>query len=202
MKRSRGVGIGLMVLLSAVGLGNAALIHAKAWLAPVLISHSWHAAEPAGIHPPWPWADARVAARLAAPSLGIERFVFDNDQPRTLAFGPGLAAESTGGRVRVISGHRDTHFAFLEALRPGMPLELERPGGDLHRFRVAATEVVDSRRGRLPLPPGASGLVLVTCFPFDALTPGGPLRFVVVAEADTALPPTPVASTHPEVYSL
>ena len=28
---------------------------------------------------------------------------------------------------------------------------------------------------------GAAGLVLVTCYPFDAVRPGGPLRWVVAA---------------------
>lgn len=199
------LGAGLLALLGAVALGNAGVIHAKAWLAPVLIAHSWHTADPGGTRTPWPWADARVAARLAAPSLGVERFVFDNDQPRTLAFGPGLAAAEAGRGVHVISGHRDTHFGFLEAIQPGMLLELESPGGHYSEFRVASVEVVDSRRGQLPLPVGPAGLVLVTCFPFDAVTPGGPLRFVVVAEADTPLTrftTRPAIPANPEVYPL
>ena len=31
---------------------------------------------------------------------------------------------------------------------------------------------------------GLDELTLVTCWPFDAVAPGGPLRYVVVAEAD------------------
>jgi sortase A len=40
-------------------------------------------------------------------------------------------------------------------------------------------QVVDSRRQPLQL--SGDGLALVTCFPFDALTAGGPLRYVVIA---------------------
>ena len=42
-------------------------------------------------------------------------------------------------------------------------------------------EVVDSRRQELVIEPGLSRISLVTCFPFDSLRPGGPLRYVVTA---------------------
>ena len=45
---------------------------------------------------------------------------------------------------------------------------------------VAAT---DERDLRLPRDTVVPTLTLVTCYPFDALDPGGPLRYVVVAEA-------------------
>ncbi|MDX5297649.1 MAG: hypothetical protein LPK85_01730, partial [Gammaproteobacteria bacterium] len=57
-------------------------------------------------------------------------------------------------------------------------------------------EVVDSRHARLQLwdlDAGEDQLVLVTCYPFDATDPGGPLRYVVTAVAEEAgwvgLPP-------------
>jgi sortase A len=36
---------------------------------------------------------------------------------------------------------------------------------------------------RLPRDTLVPTLTLVTCYPFDAIDPGGPLRYVVVAEA-------------------
>ena len=33
---------------------------------------------------------------------------------------------------------------------------------------------------------GGERLLLVTCYPFDALVPGGPLRYVVVADPEPA----------------
>jgi sortase A len=41
--------------------------------------------------------------------------------------------------------------------------------------------VVDSEREQLPIMAGA-GLLLVTCYPFNAVDAGGPLRFLVYAE--------------------
>ena len=46
---------------------------------------------------------------------------------------------------------------------------------------VIGLNVVDSRRGSLLLDTDDAVLTLVTCYPFDAVDPGGPLRYVVTA---------------------
>jgi sortase A len=51
---------------------------------------------------------------------------------------------------------------------------------------VRETAVVDHRDTRPLLPSASPRLTLVTCWPFDAVRPGGPLRWVVVAEAAEA----------------
>ena len=50
-------------------------------------------------------------------------------------------------------------------------------------YTVTARRIVDRRRARLPLAVDVPRLTLVTCYPFDALVPGGPLRYLVIAEA-------------------
>lgn len=80
----------------------------------------------------------------------------------------------------VLAGHRDTHFRFLREMRPGMELTLATRG-EIHRYRVVETRVLDSRRDTLLLD-GPERLVLLTCWPFDALTAGGPFRYAVIAE--------------------
>jgi len=52
-------------------------------------------------------------------------------------------------------------------------------GGD--RGRVTDVRIVDTRRTRLVLDANAALLTLVTCYPFDAINPGGPLRWLVTA---------------------
>jgi hypothetical protein len=59
---------------------------------------------------------------------------------------------------------------------------VERPDGKLLLFTVTDVRVVDSRRTRLALDGDEPRLTLVTCYPFDAIRPGGPLRFVVTAD--------------------
>lgn len=84
----------------------------------------------------------------------------------------------------MLSAHRDTHFRFLRDLAVGDALTIERPDGVEVRYRVRETRVVDRRDLVLPRHAPTPMLTLVTCYPFDAVTTGGPLRYVVVATAD------------------
>ena len=181
--------LSLLLLVGAQQLGSAGLTHAKAWLAPKLIERAWQqtlAAGTAGVKP-WPWADTWPVARLEVPSLGVDQFVLAGDSGNALAFSPGHAVASAPlgsvGRA-VVGGHRDTHFAFLEDLSPGVRLTLELPGGLLRRYRVDAFSVVDTSRQRLDNTADVDELLLVTCYPFDAIDSGGPLRYVVAARPD------------------
>ena len=82
----------------------------------------------------------------------------------------------------VIAGHRDTHFAFLRDVEPGDSVHIESFGGATYIYEVVGADVVDARKGSLVLDTEYSALTLVTCYPFDALEPGGPLRYVVTAQ--------------------
>ena len=178
----------VLIGLGAWQLGGAGLIHAKAWLAQGLLEASW-AATLAGAETvkPWPWADTWPVARLRAPRLGVDRIVLAGASGRTMAFGPGhmdgTAAPGAPGHS-ILSGHRDTHFRFLEDLEPGDALRVQGPDGAWRAYRVSATEVIDARRARLLPGDATPRLTLVTCYPFDAIAPGGPLRYVVSAEAE------------------
>ncbi len=181
-------------LLLAIGLwqaGSGGYIHAKAWFAQGLIDDAWARVQAGEDQArPWPWADTWPVARLEVPRLGATMTVLAGGSGRTMAFGPGHVDGSarpgeTG--VSLIAGHRDTHFRLLEALRLGDAIAIEDRAGKRHHFRVTAMEVVDSRRVRIDINADTPRLVLSTCYPFDALTAGGPLRYVVFADA--ALPP-------------
>jgi len=158
-------------------------IPAKAELAQWLLERSWKEIQ-AGAEwaPPWPWADTQPAAVLNVPSLGISQLVLEGDSGRNLAFGPAIHGDLSI-RDLVISGHRDTHFTFLRELEPGDIIALETPS-DHREYVVAFQEVIDTNLHSLVIEPGVDRLSLVTCYPFDALTPGGPLRYVVTALPD------------------
>jgi sortase A len=83
----------------------------------------------------------------------------------------------------VIEGHRDTHFKILRNAKPGDRFSIEAVNGKQTRFVVTDVRIVDSRLTRLLLQADVARLTLVTCYPFDAVNPGGPLRWVVTAEA-------------------
>ena len=192
MSRSRwfaGV-LALLLLVSAWELGQGLYIHAKAVLAQHLIESSWERTLAGGqAVKPWPWADTWPVARLDAPTQGVRLYVLDGASGRTLAFGPGyLAGTAPPGESgnTVLSGHRDTHFRFLKDLRVGSALTLETRTGAHRTYRVTATRVIDKRDTRVLRSSDHAQLTLVTCYPFDALVPGGPLRYVVLAEGESA----------------
>ncbi|MFV8817157.1 class GN sortase [Haliea sp. E17] len=174
-------------------LGTAGLIHAKALLAPLLVASAWDMQLADGVaHKPWPWADTWPVAHLRVPELSVEQFVLAGTRGNALAFGPGLdaagAIPGTPG-IAVIGGHRDTHFSFLREITPGMRVALQLQDGNWRVFAVSGAEVIDTRKpAALPYAPDTAQLQLVTCYPFDSLDPGGPLRYVVNATLEQTLP--------------
>ena len=181
------------VALAALGLGvgawqlgSGAWIHAKALVAQHLLRDAWSRAVAGAERPkPWPWADTYPVARLRVPAHGIDRIVLGGASGESLAFGPAhlrvSAVPGSEGHV-VIAGHRDTHFAFLQHLENGDELILEPVDGPVRRYRVSKRQVIDSRTTRLRLGQSRTVLSLVTCYPFDAVSPGGPQRFHVIGE--------------------
>jgi sortase A len=170
-------------LTAAVFLFDALWIPVKAELAQHLLERAWLrtlAGEPDA--KPWPWADTRAVAVLEVPRLGLREIVLEGSSGRNLAFGPTLI-NTTGleqSADRILSGHRDTHFSFLKELKTGDLLRL-RTATQTREYRVSWQEAVDSRQQQLVIDDSIDRLTLLTCYPFDAPTAGGPLRWVVTA---------------------
>jgi sortase A len=184
-----------LLAIAAWQAGEAAYIHAKAWLAQRLIANAWNQARATGTDArPWPWADTWPVARIEAPRQGTSLTILAGASGRTLAFGPGhidgtpLPGEPGNS---VISGHRDTHFAFLRDLKRGDALLVEDAQGRRLRYVVSAAEVVHRKDVRVLLDAGDDRITLVTCFPFGSTVPGGSLRYVVIAVRERV----PVVST-------
>ena len=182
---------GALLLVSALMGLQAAWLPAKAALAQGLLETTWQQTLADGqTRRPWPWADTHAVAKLTSHRLGVSQVVLAGDSGRSLAFGPGWAESSARpgapGTV-VVSGHRDTHFRWLQALRDGDVLELQTPLGQ-RRYAVEATRIADSRHERIAAT-GRDQLLLVTCWPFDATAARGPLRYLVT------LRPLPRASS-------
>ncbi len=188
MSRRRLLALGVALLFGAGlwQLGQGAWIHVKARFAQHLLQRAW-ARTLAGEArvTPWPWADTWPVARLRVPAHGVDLIVLTGVSGRTLAFGPGHAPASavpgTPG-MALVTGHRDTHFRFLARLQPGDEIMVEVPGQPSSRYVVRETAIADARRAVIRSADGPASLVLLTCYPFGAVTPGGPLRYVVAAD--------------------
>ena len=181
----------LTVCLLAVGgwqLGEGSWIYAKAGLAPFLLQRAWSRtlAGEAQVTP-WPWADTWPVARLTVSSKDLDLIVLNGAYGRTLAFGPGYVEASAfpgSNGTTVFTGHRDTHFRFLQTLREGDELKLETAKGITLRYRVREARIADARTDSFIVQTNRPVLLLVTCYPFGAVTTGGPLRYMVTADGE------------------
>ena len=168
-------------------LASGSWIQIKAVVAQALLERSWQQTlENKKPIQPWPWADHWPVAQLKLPKAKSKLIVLSGDSGSSLAFAPGWNTKSAkpGEQgVTVISGHRDTHFKLLKDTEIGDLIEVVTPQGETVNYQVKTIEVVDSRVANIKTEQSGQTLVLVTCYPFDAMVAGGPLRYVVTAEA-------------------
>jgi len=181
----------LIACLIAAGswqIGQAVWIYAKAGLAQYLLQRAWSRSltKNEAVRP-WPWADTWPVAKLTVPSQHRDLIVLNGAYGRTLAFGPGYVESSafpgTPGTT-ILTGHRDTHFAFLKQLNLGDSFIIHTLDGRSRAYRVTQRRIADSRTDDIALDKDRQALVLVTCYPFDTPIPGGPLRWIVEAEEE------------------
>lgn len=175
----------------------AGKVYAKAWLAQELLTRAWSQSN-SGLDAvkPWPWADFWPIAKLTVPRLGVEQIVLAGDSGNVLAFAPGYTRSSVSlgePGITLFSGHRDTHFNFLKDLVAGDELLIQGPSGT-YVYQVELAQVVDQTSFSVPRS-GAfltnlssnqmpqhkqSQLLLVTCYPFDAIEQSDD-RYLVLA---------------------
>jgi sortase A len=67
-------------------------------------------------------------------------------------------------------------------VHPNDQFDLTGIDGAMLHYRVTERRVMDSRRDAIPMEHDKQELVLVTCFPFNAIKPGGPMRYMVRAQ--------------------
>jgi sortase A len=189
LKRKQLRYLALFLLLAGLGLsGKAVYINVKADLAKFLLHISWQETMEKGDRvKPWPWADTWPVARMIIPAHDIDLVVLEGVSGDVLAFGPGhMTLSSLPGQPgnAIISGHRDTSFRFLERIRIGDRIIMQTKVGGMVPYTVVATQVVDAAVLDMTVEADVPLLTLVTCYPFDALLPGGPERYLVFAEYD------------------
>lgn len=181
MKLIRRYALPVMILIA---LFQGGYIHAKATLSQHLLEFAWaqSVARNTAVKP-WPWADTQAIARLSVPKLDLNVVVLDGTSGEAMAFGPGLNqyGNNDGTTSYVIGGHRDTHMKFLKNLSEGDILSLTTINGDEQNYEIKSRFVADTRSDQLIISEDESALILITCYPFDALMAGGPLRHITVA---------------------
>lgn len=168
-------------------IGQSFYIHAKAWLAQVLLEQAWDKIQQGETQvKPWPWADTWPVARLQVPSLNIDLFILAGDSARNLAFGPGHNfASAQPGEVgnSMISAHRDTHFSFLKQLKENDTIVIESSNHQRKVFHVNSSRIVHKDKASFAFDDTNAHIHLVTCYPFNSIHSGGSQRYIISATA-------------------
>jgi sortase A len=174
----------LVALAGLILFAQGAYIHAKAVLAQVLLERAFSATIATGRdNKPWSWADTWPVARIEVERIGASAIVLAGSSGQALAFGPGhveTTANAGERGVAVYSAHRDTHFRFLKDVRIGDEIAVTRRDGKTFKYRADSQSVVRFDQFAIDPMSGSYELVLSTCWPFDAVTPG-PDRYLLHA---------------------
>jgi sortase A len=182
----------LFALAGLILFGQGGYIHAKALLAPVLLQRAFTETIATGRDTkPWSWADTWPVARIEVKRIGASAIVLSGSSGQALAFGPGhveFTANAGERGVAVYSAHRDTHFRFLKDVKIGDEIDVTGRDGKTFRYRADSQAVV--RFDHSGIDPNSDGyeLVLSTCWPLDAVTPG-PDRYLLHATLIEAAQP-------------
>ena len=171
-------------------LSSASWIHVKAIIAQQLLNHSWNLTmDDSGKnkYKPWSWADTWPVAKMTVPKHHVEQIILAGDSGSSLAFAPGYSLASAlpnSAGTTVISAHRDTHFKFLKELKINEIILMQTPD-DTITYQIHDIQIVDSKSFRIQPDKEEQSLILVTCYPFEGLTSGGSLRYLVYASEVT-----------------
>ncbi len=175
---------GSLLALALLLAGSSLFMSTKAVLAQHLLHRAWADALQKGSNTkPWRWADMGAVARLDFPELEKSFVVLDSASGEAMAFGPGLVAgnpRKADSQTLAIGGHRDSHLAVIQQLQANEKVELQSLDGITHHYRLNNTFIVDSSTDDIGISPSKAGLVLITCYPFNAAQTGGPLRMIAV----------------------
>jgi sortase A len=174
----------VLALVGSILFGDGAYIHAKAWLAQVLLERAFDRSVATGeAVKPWSWADTWPVARIEVKRIGASAVVLAGTSGQALAFGPGHIDQTVDAGERgiaVYAAHRDTHFRFLRNVAIGDVIEITRSDGKHFRYRADVSSVVRFDASGIDVATQDFELVLTTCWPFDAVTPG-PDRYILHA---------------------
>ena len=183
----------LLVFLLLAGGGYFAYeglkIELKARVAQILLQYSWHKTLTTGKnYQPWPSFDGTSILLLEIPNHNISQIVLKgNLSGQSLAFGPSFDENSFlphEQKVTIISAHRDTHAVYIKKLKLGEEIRLQDQHKNWYSYTIDEFFIINVNEEQITMENDSQHLLLVTCFPFDALRSGTPYRYVVSANRD------------------
>ena len=190
MKRKLSIFFLVFLLLGGGYFSYQAIkIDLKAQVAQILLKHAWHQSLTNGEGAqPWPSFDGRPIFKLEIVKHQISQIVLDGTSGQSLAFGPGFHSESYlphMNRTTAISSHRDSHGNFIKNLIVGDEIRLQDLHKQWHYYIVNDFFIINVHDQKQIT--NTKGLLLITCYPFNAITSGTPLRYIVSARKITKI---------------
>ena len=184
MKRKLSILFLIFLLLGGGYFSYQAIkIDLKAQVAQILLNHAWQQSlkNGEGVQP-WPSFDGRPILKLEIAKYQISQIVLEGTSGQSLAFGPAFHKESflpSSNKITAISSHRDSHGEYIKNLEIGDILKLQDLDNNWYTYKIEEFLIVNvkdavtiNKRNRL---------LLITCYPFDALLSGTSLRYIVSA---------------------
>lgn len=121
---------------------------------------------------------------LSIPSIKLEVAVFDGIAEVNLNRGVGRVIPSrrmNGEGNLSLAGHRDGFFRKIGQLTLGQQLSITDLNGEVHRFRVVDTWIVEPKDTYVMKRTSKPSVTLITCYPFYFVG-SAPQRYIVRAE--------------------
>ena len=183
----------LLVILSAI-LAIAGLIflflvfkiEIKARVAQYLLNNAWtKTIETRDEYEPWPGFDGYPILKLSIPKFKLQQIVLSNTSGQSLAFGPSFHPETylpKENKITAISSHRDGHGYYIRDLKINDFVILEDKEDNKFTYKVKNFKIINVEDKDLQFNKKNSQLLLITCYPFDAVISGTNLRYIVFSE--------------------
>ena len=163
---------------------QAIKIDLKAKVAQILLNNAWQQSLKSGEGvQPWPSFDGKPIFKLEIVKHQISQIVLDGTSGQSLAFGPGFHSESNlphTNKTTAISSHRDSHGYYIKNLIVGDEIQLQDLDKQWHYYIVEDAFIINVHDQHQFA--NTKGLLLITCYPFNAIASGTPLRYIVSAK--------------------
>tara|TARA_B110000196_G_C21030685_1_gene607436 strand:- start:278 stop:856 length:579 start_codon:yes stop_codon:yes gene_type:complete len=180
----------LLVVLLLTGGGYFAYqglkIEIKAKIGQILLFSAWHKTIRTGMnHQPWPSFDGFPIMRLEIAQHDIDQIVLKGTSGQALAFGPSFHEESFlphEKKITIISSHRDSHGIFIKKLQLGEIIKIQDTNNQWHTYTIDDFFIINIQKEKITMDRNEDRLFLITCYPFNTINSGTPMRYIVSAK--------------------
>ncbi|HFC30949.1 MAG TPA: class GN sortase [Oceanospirillales bacterium] len=177
----------IFIILFSLGFWQvsfSAYMLAKAYFSQYLIQQAWQQTLIDNKqYKPWTWADTYPIAEMEIPRINKKSYILQGSSGRNLAFSATHISQSgmpEDNKSMIIAGHRDSHFSYLKHVIQGDEIIVKTTSHSYH-YIISKIAIIDSTKQKLNIH-NQKELILVTCYPFDAINSGGKLRYVIFAQ--------------------